>query len=149
MPSGYRCPAPLAASTWGASLADETTVGSGLPPGGRAPRFCANRPRMAWLIGFLAALLALGIAPLAPTCSNDASHFVLGVSLSQGRVALGEHAKIAEPDYAERDGVIYSDRAPGLAFVLGPLIWLGLDPRLLSAAAFGGTLAVLYGWLRR
>jgi hypothetical protein len=102
-----------------------------------------------WLIGVLATVLALSIAPRAPTCSNDGSHLALALSLSEGRVSLGRYAFMAGVDHSEREGTTYSDRAPGLAFLLVPLLWLGIDPRLLSAAAFGATLAILYGWLRR
>lgn len=104
---------------------------------------------MGWLIGVLATVIALSIAPKAPTCSNDGSHLALALSLSEGRVTLARYAEMAGVDHAEREGVIYSDRAPGLAFLVVPILWLGLDPRLVSAAAFGATLAVLYGWLRR
>jgi hypothetical protein len=102
-----------------------------------------------WLIGVVATVLALSIAPPLPTCSNDGSHLALALSLSEGRVALGNYAGMAGVDHSQRDGTIYSDRAPGQAFLLVPLIWLGVDPRFLPAAAFGATLAVLYGWLRR
>jgi tetratricopeptide (TPR) repeat protein len=104
---------------------------------------------VAWVIAVAGTVFALSIAPLAWTCSNDGSHHALALSLSEGRVALGDKAGLATNDNAKPDGVIYIDRAPGVAFQLAPLVWLGLDPRLLSAAAFGGTLAILYAWLRR
>jgi hypothetical protein len=94
-------------------------------------------------------VIALSIAPKPPTTSNDGSHLALGLSLSEGRVALEQYAGYASIDHAVRDGVIYSDRAPGLALLLAPLLWLGWDPRLLPAAAYGATLAVMYGWMRR
>ena len=69
--------------------------------------------------------------------SNDGSHLALSRALLRGETALGEDVALTLwVDRSRRQGVDYSDRPPGTAFLAAPAVAIGsaLDPGLFEAS---------------